>query len=219
MGSRKLLVEGESDQEFFKSYCTLLNIINVDVFPPKSIDPNTGNGCSNLINNLPILLKEIKAGAIDNLGIVLDADYPPNNNGGFTARYQLVANELLNFGYTVPKSPLRNNGEIFVHPDGLPSIGLWVMPDHNQNGMLEDFIAKLITDPTQVSLLAHANKSISKLPATLFNSTLHLTKAKVFTWRAWQQRPGLPLNTALQSGLLDRSKAAGFESWLKKVFT
>lgn len=218
MGSRMLLVEGEGDQEFFKSYCELLHISVVDVFPPKNINPSTGNGWSNLVSNLPMLLNKIKAGDIDKLGIVLDADYPPDNNGGFSKRRQLVTDELIKFGYNVPMPPKKNSGEIFEHPDGLPSVGLWIMPNHQSDGMLEGFIENMVSDATQISLLNHAEQSINTLPTTLFDKKLHQTKAKVFTWRAWQKRPGIPLNKALLDGLLDRTKAGNFEDWLIRVF-
>lgn len=218
MGSRKLLVEGEGDQEFFQSYCELLYIGGVDVFPPKDINPSTGNGWPNLVKNLPLLLKEIKAGAIDRLGIILDADYPPDNNGGFDKRFQLVTTQLSQFGYNIPQNPNKKSGEVFTHPDGLPSVGLWIMPDHQSDGMLEGFVENMVSDVTQISLLKYAEQSINNLPTTLFNKTLHLTKAKVSTWRAWQKRPGVPLNKALQDGILDRSKSVNFENWLKQVF-
>lgn len=218
MGSRKLLVEGEGDQEFFQSYCELLHIGGIDVFPPKDINPSTGNGWPNLVKNLPLLLKEIKAGAIDRLGIILDADYPPDNNGGFDKRFQLVTTQLSQFGYNIPKNPNQKSGEVFTHPDGLPSVGLWIMPDHQSDGMLEGFVENMISDATQINLLKHAEQSINTLPTKLFDKTLHLTKAKVFTWRAWQKRPGIPLNKALQDGILDKSKSVQFENWLKQVF-
>ena len=218
MGSCKLLVEGEGDQEFFQSYCELLHIGEVDVFPPRSVNPATGNGWSNLVNNLPILLSQIKAGDIDKLGIVLDADYPPDNSGGFSKRRQLVTDELTKIGYRIPAYSTKNRGEIFAHPDGLPSVGLWIMPNHQHDGMLEGFIENMISDASQISLLRHAEQSIGKLPTTLFDKKLHQTKAKVFTWRAWQRRPGMPLNKALQDGILDRSKSVDFENWLKQVF-
>ena len=218
MGSRMLLVEGEGDQEFFRSYCELLHITGVEVFPPKDINPSTGNGWTNLVKNLPMLLGEIKAGAVDRLGIVLDADYSPANNGGFSNRFQLIANQLSQFGYNIPQKSNQRNGELFTHSDGLPPIGLWVMPDHQSDGMLENFVENMVLNAEQISLLKHAELSINNLPTTLFNATLHLSKAKVFTWRAWQKRPGIPLNKALQDGILDRSKSVNFEKWLLQVF-
>ena len=213
-----LLVEGNDDQDFFKAYCELIGKDNVKVIPPKTLDISSGDGWSNLVKNLPLLLDKIKAGDVEKFGIVLDADHPPNNKGGFSIRFQLVTEKLAEFGYIIPKKPSHKTGDIFIHSDGLPSIGLWIMPDHQSNGMLEDFVADLVLDATQISLLNHAEQSIKKLPITLFDKTLHLTKSKVYTWRAWQKRPGIPLSKALQDGILDRSKSVSFEDWLKIVF-
>lgn len=218
MGQYALLVEGNDDQDFFKAYCELIGIANVEVIPPKTLDVSTGDGWPNLIKNLPILLSQIKAGDVDRLGIILDADYPPNNNGGFYKKLQLIADKLTTFGYIIQDKPRHKLGEIFTHPDGLPSVGLWIMPDHQSNGMLEGFVENMVSDAAQISLLQHAEKSINTLPVILFDKTLHLTKAKIFTWRAWQKRPGIPLNKALQDGILNRSKSANFENWLKQVF-
>jgi hypothetical protein len=218
MGRSELLVEGNDDQTFFKAHLNLIGLITVNVRAPKSLDASTGDGWPNLVKNLPILLKQIIAGDVEKFGIVLDADYPPANNGGFDKRFQLISNELTKVGYIIPSKPRHKFGEIFVHPNGLPSVGLWIMPDHQSNGMLEGFVESMVSDAAQISLLNHAEKSINTLPVTLFDKTLHLTKAKVFTWRAWQKRPGIPLNLALQDGILDRSKSVNFENWLKQVF-
>ena len=218
MGMKTLLVEGSDDQDFFSVYCDLLSVENVNVIPPKALNSSTGDGCGNLIANLPILLNQIKAGDVDRLAIILDADYPPNNNGGFDKKFKLIADQLIQFGYIVPKKPKNKTGVVFTHSDGLSPIGLWVMPNHQDDGMLEDFVENMITDVTQVDLLRYAEKSIASLPTTLFNKKLHLVKAKVFTWRAWQKRPGICLSKALQDGILDRSRSVNFEDWLKKVF-
>ena len=218
MAAKKLLVEGNDDQDFFKAYCEKSGLNSIDVFPPKTLDTSSGDGWGNLINNLPILLNQIKAGDIDNLGIIIDADYPPDNNGGFQNRYTHITNKLQDFGYNIPKKPNYQHGDIFTHSDGLPSIGLWVMPNHKNDGMFENFIASMICDDEQTKLLNHANDSINNLPRILFNKELHLIKAQVFTWRAWQKRPGLPLNKALNDGILSREKTAAFEAWLKSTF-
>lgn len=218
MGRSELLVEGNDDQTFFSAHLNLIGIANVNIRAPKSLDANTGDGWPNLVKNLPILLQQIKAGDVDKFGIVLDADYLPDNNGGFVKRFQLVSEELTKFGYITPSKPNHNLGEIFIHPDGLPSVGLWIMPDHQSDGMLEGFVESMVSDATQISLLNHAEQSIKSLPATLFNPKLHLTKAKVFTWRAWQKSPGISLSRALKDSILDRSKSVNFENWLKQVF-
>ncbi len=67
MGKFVLLVEGNDDQDFFKTHCELIGISGVDVIPPKNLDAATGDGWSNLVKNLPILLSQIKAGDVDKL--------------------------------------------------------------------------------------------------------------------------------------------------------
>jgi hypothetical protein len=46
---------------------------------------------------------------------------------------------------------------------------------------------------------------------------LHTTKVKVHTWLAWQKKSG-QLYTALDAGILDKSKVTDFEAWLKRIF-
>ncbi|NOT65371.1 MAG: hypothetical protein HOP06_04960 [Methylotenera sp.] len=215
-----LYVEGRDDRDFHQSFCKIVGLkdVEVKIITPVDLDADSGDGWSNLINNLPILLKQINAGSIDKLGLILDADFPPDDSGGFIERYTLVTSKLNEFGYNIPVKPNNNKGEIFSHPDNLPSIGLWIMPNHKDDGMLENFIESLVTHENQLSLLAYADKSIKNLPITLFNQKLHSTKAKIFSWRAWQKRPGLPLNSALNKGILDRTKASNFEKWLNSVF-
>ena len=218
MGAKKLLVEGNDDQDFFKTYCEKSGLKSIDVFPPKKLDTSSGDGWGNLINNLPILLNQIKAGDIGSLGIIIDADYSPDDNGGFEKRYKLITEKLKKFGYIVPKKPNYQKGDTFSHNDGLPSVGLWVMPNHKDDGMFESFIASMISSADQIKLLAHADSAINNLPNTLFNKKLHLIKAQIFTWRAWQKRPGLPLNSALNDEVLDRKQSTVFEAWLKNTF-
>ncbi|ANE56182.1 DUF3226 domain-containing protein [Methylomonas sp. DH-1] len=219
MSSWKLLVEGKDDQDFFNALCSLVIGKNkIDIFPPKTLDINSGDGWSNLIKNLPLLLNQLKNGDIDKLGIILDADYPPENSGGFQERYKKVTEKLAEVGYTIPNTPKFQKGDIFNHPDGLPNIGLWIMPDHKNDGMLESFIESLITDTTQASLLQHAEQAISNLPTVLFKPQLHTSKAKVFSWRAWQDKPGSSLARALYKNILDRNQASSFEAWLTDTF-
>jgi hypothetical protein len=225
MKDRMLLVEGKEDKVFFEAYCKLLKIDEIEIFPPsggEDVEKPKGNGWTNVIAYLPILLKGIKGDddCKKRLGIVIDADYPPNNNGGFKERFRLVAEQLTKMGYRIPSESGKGRGTIFNPPDGFHPVGLWIMPDHENVGMLENFIQDLIVDPVQSDLLNHAKQSLEegKLPKTLFNRDLHLAKATVFTWRAWQQEPGASLGQALNKKLLDRSKAVDFENWLRKVF-
>ncbi|MDD4915458.1 MAG: hypothetical protein PHW13_10550 [Methylococcales bacterium] len=225
MAINVLLVEGKNDQAFLSAYCDQLfgqDYVGVKFLTPAEVplesDNPSGDGWGNLINNLPIRLNQLTSGDIDKLGIVLDADYNGANQGGFSARYALLTGKLQSAGYIIPSVAAHGSGDIFTHSNGLAGLGLWIMPDHQQDGMLEDFIATLITDRQQQSLLSHANQTIEKLPFSLFDTALHTAKAKVFTWRAWQKTPGLSLNAALKAGILDKSATPNFSEWLETLF-
>lgn len=108
---------------------------------------------------------------------------------------------------------------MFAHGDGLPPIGLWIMPNNLADGMLENFVEQLIHTPEQQALLAHARSAIGGLPTTLFRP-IHSTKALIGTWRAWQKTPNGPLYQAIKDGALDLGSlpAQRFQNWLKATF-
>lgn len=215
MTKEMLLVEGESDRTFFvaycKAYCDGMKRSKIEVFPPKAVGAQ-GNGWGNALQHLANLVAQLRNGDIERLGIVLDADYLPN--GGFAQRLHDVQEKLQASGFMLSTT----DNQMFYHPDAPHPIGIWLMPNHQNDGMLEDFVQDLIVDPVQADLLNHAKQSIAVLPTILFNRDLHLAKATVCTWRAWQKEPSASLGQALNNQLLDRSQAMGFENWLCKVF-
>lgn len=72
------------------------------------------------------------------MGIVIDAD--TNLSGRWQRISQiLVDSEKYGVPYTLP-----NNGLVLLpYDEEDPKIGVWIMPDNNMNGMLEDFLAML----------------------------------------------------------------------------
>lgn len=226
MSKNKLFVEGNDDLIFHQAFCKVIQqsqieVKEIKVSTPKSSGINTRDGWRSLIDGLPLIFKQLKSGDIERVGIILDADFKPDNSGGVIARYLKVIEQLTIFGYVTSKEPDFGKGDIFKHPDGLPDFGLWIMPNHQDDGMLENFIENIISSTAdQQSLLNHADKAIKELPITLFNSKLHSIKAKISTWRAWQKTPGLYLDEALDNGILDTDAqlALAFRAWLENVF-
>ena len=113
---------------------------------------------------------------------------------------------------------LKSGGFCFTHKDGLPNFGLWIMPDNKTDGFLEDFIKSSIIQ-SEFNLLAHANSTVTQLPAPKFK-TIHKSKADIATWMAWQTMPGQPLVGAVGGNLLDfnNSQAKNFIDWLKHIY-
>lgn len=96
----------------------------------------------NLLEDLSV---ELKGSEVVALGIVVDADLD------LTARWQSLANKLKDLKYQdVPDLP-KAAGTI-CEGQGLPKIGVWLMPDNTLPGMLEDFV-KLLVPNEQEKLL------------------------------------------------------------------
>lgn len=124
-------------------------------------------------------------------------------------------------GYqNVPVDPTRD-GTILEPPAQtlLPRIGIWIMPDNQTNGILEDFLRFLV--PQEGALFQHVQSSVSTIPkADRRFSSLAEPKAIIHTWLAWQKDPGKPLGTAITARFLDPNVAQVdvLVSWLNRLF-
>ncbi|MDJ0837056.1 MAG: hypothetical protein QNK37_11110 [Acidobacteriota bacterium] len=133
-----------------------------------------------------------------------------------------MTERLKSHGYRIPqKAPaLANQGSVFKHNDGLPSVGLYLMPDHKDNGMLEDLLwENLLDDEVTEDLRRYAEKVIKGLPHRRFTEN-HQTKALLYSWLAWQKRPGQTMDVTIHGKLLDydRETPVGFFKWFSRVF-
>ena len=73
------------------------------------------------------------------LGILVDANNDP------TTRWQSIFDRLASVGIQAPATP-DANGTIIAATDDTPRIGIWLMPDNQSLGELEDFVAEMIPD-------------------------------------------------------------------------
>lgn len=220
MLKRKLLVEGVQDKDFFASMLNQHGFRDVDVWPPREFDPTSGNGWTNVLKQIPMLVGQmLQADGIDGLGIVIDADHH-SSQGGFPVRHAAINNVLAKLNYFETESPPCRRGGIYEHPDGLPDIGVWLMPNHELDGMLENFAGTIITGQEQVQLLSHVDSALQQLPVKLFRQDLDSEKARISTWRAWQKHPGGSLGQCIRDKALDMQHplAQDFIDWLHKVF-
>lgn len=218
--SEVILVEGLGDVDFIDGFMKKIGKAHVTSFPPKPLG-GAGNGVSNVISIIPLLINKIIAGDFTKAAIVVDADYT-GVNGGFLARRNEIRAKLISSGYSVPQSPLAGAapGEIFTHPNGHAPIGLFIFPDHQSDGMLEDLLKKMVIDPNQSALMQHAMTVVGNPPAKFFNTQLHTSKAQIGTFLAWQQRPPAFTNVCLSQDIFDVSAPAvtDFLAWINRVF-
>ncbi|MEB3230106.1 MAG: DUF3226 domain-containing protein [Leptolyngbyaceae bacterium] len=201
---RVLLVEGRDDREVIYQFCNYYGIDNQSLF---SVE--TGGGFDSLLKELGIRVRtEVKV-----LGIVVDAD------ASFNSRWEEIGSALKIHGYALPTLAIRG-GTIIEPPNASrPLIGIWLMPDNQEPGMIEDFLLRLTEEEN--SLIARAENAVDSIPETeqLFGKTKR-SKAIIHTWLAWQEEPGTPLGLAIRRHYLDptRDPAPLFKTWLETLF-
>ena len=201
-----LLVEGPDDEHVLKHICGNRGIARLDEVKPHG-------GLDTLLESIPVRLKASEDGDI--VGVVIDADTDVR------ARWQSLRDRLINVGYqSVPPDPMPD-GTILDPPVQtlLPRVGIWIMPDNQTNGILEDFLRFLV--PQGSMLIDHVQSSVATIPeADRRFSPLAESKAIIHTWLAWQEEPGKPLGTAITARFLDPNVAQVdvLVSWLNRLF-
>ena len=205
MASRAiLLVEGIDDMHVIEHICHKRGIP-----VPKEVRPH--EGAPDLLQSLSTQLKT-STDEGDVVAAVIDADKDVRG------RWQAISTRLSDAGYeNVPDKP-EPNGIILDPPEGsiLPIAGVWIMPNNQHCGKLEDFLISLV--PNQDPLLTHATEVVEHLPDKRF-SDKDQVKAIMHTWLAWQQSPGRPYGTAIRASFLDAEAPAAdaLVTWLSRL--
>jgi hypothetical protein len=112
----------------------------------KGFEIRDANGIRQSLNTFSIA---IKSGNYDVIGIVVDADTD------LLERWQDLRNLLIKGGYQhVPQNP-NTKGTIIIDPEEeLPTVGIWLMPNNQKTGMLEDFIRFLVPEGDELLPIA-----------------------------------------------------------------
>ncbi len=125
---------------------------------------------------------------------------------------------LSEFGYANPTRV--GDGLVFRSNDGLRPVGLWILPDTGSDGMLEHFLFGCVADGVQQTLLREACEAVGKVSTVLFSRDLHLKKAEIATWLAWQKMPGKHLASTVSDELLNFESPAlvNTKRWHEAIF-
>ena len=211
-----LLVEGESDKNFFEELKKLLNLPIDVIAPPKEIggDANTKQG---VYNYLPVRLKQLNDGDLLRLAVVVDADYQTvNPPDGYQNTLNKLTSLLQPYGFVLKNTQL--GGLLFGNDDGLADIGVWIMPNNRDEGMLEDFI-KTCVHSDEETLLNYAVETVENAPVKKFRHKV--SKAEIVTWLALQKKPGEGLYHVIENESLLNTEHELFQelqNWLTQVF-
>jgi hypothetical protein len=215
-----ILVEGNDDQHVIGH---LLNYYNIDCILARDaqhakfsqdsqiVIKETG-GVEKLLSNLEIFLDD---GDVQNLAIVVDADID------ISTRWQAICRILRKSGEVeLPTLPAQNGTVVDLLQTGRDlTVGIWMMPDNQASGMLEDFMQQLV--PEDDNLWEYALECVAGLgEARCRFPEVKKSKAEIHTWLAWQNEPGRPFGVAIAANYLyaEAHYAKLFTQWAREVF-
>ena len=196
-----MLVEGVSDQEFLRH-------IRNNLAPMLSFDIEVKSGNSALINGIhPELLPSVRR----TVGILVDADDDP------VARWDEISSRLAEAGMQFPSNP-DPMGTVIDNDPPLPRVGIWMMPDNQSPGELEDFVIDMI--PNQDGVWPRSVDYIDDIPRTERKFTDgKIDRAKLYAWLATRRYPP-HIGAAIGAGDFDLSKerCETFVGWLRRLY-
>ena len=147
------------------------------------------------IGNMPERIEAEMMAGLDALGIVIDADTDLRKS------WKMVKKSLADFGIPMPDLPPPDGFFSSTHEiragETPQKIGVWVMPNNQLPGKIEDFLEMLI--PTGDELLPEVNTALAKIEADKKQKYAEKDRPKAFmhTWLAWQETPGMPYGQAI----------------------
>jgi len=142
------------------------------------------------------------------IGVVLDAAQ---------GRWAQLTGKIAPHHYEIP-TVLDPNGTILEGDDVKLKIGVWIMPDNSNEGMLEDFLLSGVP-AVGVEVAIEAVELARGKQVTTFKDA-HYSKAVIHTYLAWQDEPGRPLGLSVTNKMLsaETPEAKRFVAWLSKLF-
>lgn len=197
-----LLVEGKNDLYVVTNLCEATGL------PDQAFRIKDKEGYNKLKSDLEV---ELDASDLQCLGILVDADLD------VAQRWAELRPHLLDAGYDAPRSP--DPSGIVLQQPLKPDVGVWIMPNNQLPGRLEDFIAYLV--PESDGLWLRARACLESIPhhQRRFPAE-HFSKAQIYTWLAWQEEPGKPFGQAITAKYLQPTapQVMQFVDWLKRLF-
>lgn len=202
-GHQVLLVEGINDCHVIWALCEALDVPETfGIYVCESVDL--------VLSRLNALIQRPES-EIKTIGVVLDADR------NFAGRWQGIKHKLRDDPYVLPDEP-DLDGTIIEAVDTMPRIGVWLMPNNVDSGMLEDFCRELA--PADAVKFAEQCVAGAKEKEFATFKDVHQAKAVIHTYLAWQDEPGKPLGQSIATQVLNPNTdiAKTFVDWLKRLF-
>ena len=192
---RLFLLEGKTDEIIVGAVLDILRIQNVQF--------EACSGIENLLKDLPTLIKKSDMRSI---GIIVDA------NNSLEQRWQSIRDKLIRseFEVELPKTPCHQGT---IQGFGNQIIGIWLMPDNQRCGVLEDFVTELIPKDDVWKLACDYVERVKDKGIPISES-----KSQVYAWLSIVA-PGMQMGTAFKANKLefDATNYKNFENWIKAL--
>lgn len=123
---------------------------------------------------------------------------------------------------TLPDAPNPEGtiGTIQRPDSSIVLTGIWIMPDNQVAGTVDDFV-KFLVPPDRTSLWSRAEGCVDGIPdeERLFRP-IDTPKVYLATWLAWQKSPGIPVGAAISQRYLDVNtpQARKLIDWIRRLF-
>lgn len=230
MAINMLLIEGPSDRIFFEKLLQHSRTKEKVAIGPPSMLGRFSDTVSSFPSSFKHILNQMYSEKVAHVGAIADADH--HSGGGFDERWKALTAPLTkeqmdeqfkdidpHIGhYNIPQAPPRlpATGSIFKHNQNiLPPFGLYLLPTHQTNGMLENLLWENLID--EHGLKPQVEKAVKAIENPLF-SDIHEIKALLYTWVAWQRSPGHTLDRVIPFINKDSAQFKGLINWFEEVF-
>lgn len=198
-----LLVEGSDDEHVVHHIANRTNdTLEISILPKGGIDP--------LLNAIE---RDLRVPGRAAIGILADA------NDDLDARWQAVTDRIRRAERDIePPTHPDPDGTIIPGGPRRPRVGIWLMPNNQSPGELEDFVAAMI--PSGDSVWPRAKAYIDCIPeADRKFADGKVQRAKVHAWLAARKEPQW-MGEAIRDGDLttEAPPCQAFAAWLRQLF-
>ena len=217
---KHLIVEAESDKSFIQAFLRheKLNLqLNIDVATPQDFESTAYTTKQAVFQQLPRLVKLLETGQVSHIGILVDMDFT-NKTDIKTQNLRQISERLNPLGFHQRQQQNNNSGFYFENSDYDNPIGVWLMPNNQDEGYLETWV-KMAMSSDQQSHFTQIENFIQSLGTSHFkNPVTAMDKARIFTWLSTQTKPTQDLSKSLELIAANNPVYQNFKHWLVTTF-
>jgi hypothetical protein len=217
---KHLIVEAESDKSFIQAFLRheKLNLqLNIDVATPQDFEPTAYTTKQAVFQQLPRLVKLLETGQVSHIGILVDMDFTDKTDIK-NQNLRQISERLNPLGFHQRQQQNNNSGFYFENSDYDNPIGVWLMPNNQDEGYLESWV-KMAMSSDQQSHFTQVENFIQSLGTSHFkNPVIAMDKARIFTWLSTQTKPTQDLSKSLELIAAKNPVYQNFKHWLVTTF-